>query len=149
MNGNIYTVSAADLKFGYRTSAFRENGLIILSAEFELRRAEYEEINGKMEELLNKRREKQPLEYPSAGSAFKRPTGYFAGALIEKNGLKGARVGGAQVSVKHAGFIVNAGGASASDVLKLIEEVKEKVLRADGVMLEPEILFVGRKEEKL
>lgn len=149
MNGNIYAVSAADLKFGYRTSAFRENGLIILSAEFELRRAEYEEINGKMEELLNKRREKQPLEYPSAGSAFKRPTGYFAGALIEKNGLKGARVGGAQVSVKHAGFIVNAGGASASDVLKLIEEVKEKVLRADGVMLEPEILFVGRKEEKL
>lgn len=148
-DGNIHILSGSELKFGYRTSAFKENGLIAVSAEFELCRSGYNAINAKMEELLLKRREKQPLEYPSAGSTFKRPQGYFAGALIEKNGLKGVSVGGAQVSSKHAGFVVNTGEATAADVLRLIEKVQKKVYSADGVMLDPEILFVGRKEEKI
>ena len=97
-----------------------------------------------MDELLNRRKQKQPLEYPSAGSTFKRPEGYFAGALIEKNGLKGSAVGGAQVSEKHAGFVINRGGATAADVKALIGKIQKTVFENDGVMLEPEVIFTGR-----
>ena len=97
-----------------------------------------------MTDFMGRRKDKQPLEYPSAGSTFKRPEGYFAGALIEKNGLKGKTVGSAQVSEKHAGFVINKGDASCDDVLRLIEEIKETVLKEDGVNLETEVIFVGR-----
>ena len=96
-----------------------------------------------MEEYLRRRREKQPLEYPSAGSFFKRPEGHFAGALIESSGLKGYTVGGAQVSEKHAGFVINRGGATCADVLSLAEQVREKVLLDHGVELEPEVRYIG------
>jgi UDP-N-acetylmuramate dehydrogenase len=97
-----------------------------------------------MKELLSRRQEKQPLEHPSAGSFFKRPTGHFAGALIEQAGLKGLTVGGAQISEKHAGFIINRGGATAADIRRLCEEVQRRVLEAYGVQLEPEVRFVGK-----
>ena len=96
---------------------------------------------------MERRKQKQPLEYPSAGSTFKRPEGYFAGALIEKNGFKGKMCGGAQVSEKHAGFIINKDSASATDVKNLISDIKETVLKNDNVLLEPEVIFIGRKEE--
>ncbi|MGN0494501.1 MAG: UDP-N-acetylenolpyruvoylglucosamine reductase, partial [Acutalibacteraceae bacterium] len=102
-------------------------------------------IEEKMDDYICRRRSKQPLEYPSAGSFFKRPTGYFAGALIEKNGLKGEAEGGAQVSEKHAGFIINRGGATCEDVKKLGKRVSDRVFEADGVRLEPEVIFVGRE----
>lgn len=143
-DGTIELLSGDELRFGYRTSVFRTNGLIVTSVTVALRPGKREEISAKMEELMNRRREKQPLEYPSAGSTFKRPEGHFAGALIEKNGLKGARVGAAAVSEKHAGFIINTGGARAQDVRALIEKIRQTVLSADGVLLEPEVLFVGR-----
>jgi len=100
-----------------------------------------------MNGFMERRKQKQPLEYPSAGSTFKRPEGYFAGALIEKNGFKGKMCGGAQVSEKHAGFIINKDSASATDVKNLISDIKETVLKNDNVLLEPEVIFIGRKEE--
>ena len=112
-------------------------------AELELQTGNAEKIRAVMDELASKRKEKQPLEYPSAGSFFKRPPGHFAGALIEGCGLKGFAVGGAQVSEKHAGFVVNRGGATAQDVLRLCEAVQERVFREQGVQLEPEVRFIG------
>ena len=103
-------------------------------------------IKETMSDLLNRRKEKQPLEFPSAGSTFKRPTGYFAGALIEECNLKGYSCGGAKVSEKHAGFVINYDNASCSDVLKLVEEIKIKVKKEKNVELEPEIIFIGRKQ---
>lgn len=147
-SGNIRSFSDEELSFGYRTSAFRHNELVIISATVALKKADKAVIAQKMEELLQKRKEKQPLEYPSAGSTFKRPEGYFAGALIEKNGLKGAVVGGAQVSCKHAGFIINTGAATAGEVKALIEKIQKTVMQADGVWLEPEVLFVGKEEKQ-
>lgn len=144
-SGAAHTLTAGEMALGYRTSVFSENGLFITSVTVTLSPGDRAAITAKMEELMNRRREKQPLELPSAGSVFKRPAGYYAGALIEKNGLKGLSCGGAAVSEKHAGFIVNTGGASASDVLALIGKIQEAVRRADGVELEPEIRFVGRK----
>ena len=99
-------------------------------------------IRGRMAELMARRKEKQPLDYPSAGSTFKRPAGYFAAALIDQCGLKGLRVGGAQVSEKHAGFVINTGGATCRDVLELMDQVRERVLRETGVALEPEVKYV-------
>ena len=130
---------------GYRTSVFKSGGKTVSKVTFELESAKKEDIKAKMCDFIERRRAKQPLEYPSAGSTFKRPEGYFAGALIEQNGLKGRAVGGAQVSEKHAGFVINTGNATSADVLELIEEIKNVVLKADGVELEPEVIFVGRE----
>ena len=144
-NGEFRSVSADEMALGYRTSVFKNGKLFITSVTVELVPSERSEISAKMEELTAKRKEKQPLEYPSAGSTFKRPEGYFAGALIEKNGLKGFSCGGARVSEKHAGFVINGGKAKCADVLELIKKVQDIVYENDGVMLEPEVLFVGRK----
>ena len=111
-SGEIKTLKKEDMRLGYRSSVFKKGGLIIISLTLALKKGDKAEIKAEMDELLNRRKQKQPLEYPSAGSTFKRPEGYFAGALIEKNGLKGSAVGGAQVSEKHAGFVINRGGAN-------------------------------------
>ena len=136
-------VTAEELKLGYRTSVLQYGGLICLEASFRLARGDREQIRAKMDELNRRRRDKQPLSYPSAGSTFKRPEGNFAGALIEKAGLKGLSVGGAQVNEKHAGFIINTGGATAGDILKLIDLVRARVYEMSGVMLEPEVRITG------
>ena len=132
-----------ELALGYRTSVLQDGRLICLQASFLLKQGDREQIRAKMDELNRRRREKQPLSYPSAGSTFKRPQGQFAGALIEQAGLKGLSVGGAQVSEKHAGFIINTGGATARDVLELIETVKQRVYDMSGVTLEPEVRITG------
>ena len=141
--GKIFTLEKKDLKLGYRTSAVKEKGYIVLAAALELRPGNREEIKKLMEDLKQRRVEKQPLELPSAGSTFKRPEGYFAGKLIMDAGLRGFSIGGAQVSEKHCGFIVNTGGASASDVLALIRKVQKKVRDKFGVELETEVKFLG------
>lgn len=143
--GNEVVLCGAELEFGYRTSAFKKNGLIITEVTLKLSAGDKTEIKAQMDDFFNRRRTKQPLEFPSAGSTFKRPQGYFAGALIEKNNLKGASVGGAQVSEKHAGFVINRGDAKCQDVISLIEKIKQTVLQKDGVILEPEVIFVGRE----
>lgn len=137
--GEVETVPAADCGFSYRRSAFSGGTRLILRAEFSLSQGDPEEIRAKMEDLARRRKEKQPLEYPSAGSMFKRPAGHFAAALIDQCGLKGLTVGGAQVSEKHAGFVINRGGATCADVLALVEQVKERVLQQTGVELEMEV----------
>ena len=142
-SGEKGTLTGSELALGYRRSAYCDNGFVITGLHLRLNKGKPEEIRAKMDELLSKRKAKQPLEYPSAGSTFKRPEGYFAGALIEENGLKGYSVGGAQVSEKHAGFVINRGGATAGDVMQLVNDVKEKVLASSGVELEPEIRFIG------
>ena len=128
-----------DFRFGYRRSAFSDGTRLILSAELELHPGDRGQIAARMEELAGQRQAKQPLEYPSAGSMFKRPEGYFAAALIDQCGLKGLRVGGAQVSEKHAGFVVNRGSATCADVLALVEQVRDRVRAATGVELEMEV----------
>ena len=142
--GDIKTLKKEDMRLGYRSSVFKKGGLIIISLTLALKKGDKAEIKAEMDDLLNRRKQKQPLEYPSAGSTFKRPEGYFAGALIEKNGLKGLTVGGAQVSEKHAGFVINRGGATAADVKALIGKIKKTVFENDGVKLEPEVIFTGR-----
>ena len=142
-NDRIIYTEGADHDFGYRSSIYKKNPeRVILSATFELKSGDKEEIRAYMEDIMGRRRDKQPLEYPSAGSVFKRPEGYFAGQLIEEQGLKGCTIGGAQVSEKHAGFIINRGGATAKDVLDLIAHIQAKVKEAHGVMLECEVIFV-------
>lgn len=141
--GKRHTFAADRLNLGYRHSVFMDEGDMVVSATLRLTPGDPAEIAARMEELLRRRRDKQPLEYPSAGSFFKRPPGHFAGALIEGCGLKGFAVGGAQVSEKHAGFVVNRGGATAQDVLRLCEAVQERVFREQGVQLEPEVRFIG------
>lgn len=143
-SGEIKNLKKEDMRLGYRSSVFKKGGLIIISLTLALKKGDKAEIKAEMDELLNRRKQKQPLEYPSAGSTFKRPEGYFAGALIEKNGLKGSAVGGAQVSEKHAGFVINRGGATAADVKALIGKIQKTVFENDGVMLEPEVIFTGR-----
>ena len=137
--GELETVPADRCAFSYRHSAFSDGNRLILKAELSLPQGDPEEIRAKMEELAQRRKEKQPLEYPSAGSMFKRPPGHFAAALIDQCGLKGFSVGGAQVSEKHAGFVVNRGGATCADVLALVEQVKERVFQRTGVELEMEV----------
>ena len=139
----IRPIPAEELAFDYRSSRFSSSGEIILSAEIRLSRGEKEKIEALMKDYNERRREKQPLEYPSAGSTFKRPEGYFAGKLIEEAGLAGYQVGQAQVSPKHCGFVVNLGGASAADVYRLCRDVQDKVRAHSGVSLEPEIIFLG------
>ena len=146
-DGTLIKVNAEEMNFGYRKSVFKENGMTVIGAVLRLHKGDKKEIEEKMEDYISLRKSKQPLEYPSAGSFFKRPEGYFAGALIEKNGLKGTAVGGAQVSEKHAGFIINRGGATAADVIKLGQRVSDTVLAKDGVKLEREVIFIGREEK--
>lgn len=143
-DGNFGEISGDDLALGYRTSAYEHNGFVITKLVLKLSKGNKDEIKAKMMELLQRRKDKQPLEYPSAGSTFKRPEGYFAGALIEQCGLKGASVGGAQVSEKHAGFVINKGGATSDDVMKLIKLVQKTVLDETGVMLEPEVRLIDK-----
>ena len=138
-----YTLSAEELDLSYRHSILHETGDIVVEAEFELAEGDREAIKAEMAELTKKRNAKQPVQYPSAGSTFKRPEGYFAGKLIQDAGCKGLQVGGAQVSELHSGFVINKGGATASDILQLMEIVQAKVLNDFGVMLEPEVRIIG------
>lgn len=141
--GNIGVLSKDELNLGYRRSAYTDNGFTVVSAIMKLKKADKSEIKASMNDKLSRRREKQPLEYSSAGSTFKRPEGYFAGALIEQCGLKGYTVGGAQVSEKHAGFVINKGGATATDIITLIKDVQKKVYDKFGVTLETEVKIIG------
>lgn len=141
--GEKKVLSLEELELGYRHSCVEEKGYIVLSAVLKLEHGDKEEIFSYMEELKKKRIEKQPLEYPSAGSTFKRPEGYFAGKLIMDAGLRGYSVGGAQVSEKHCGFVVNKGGATAADVLEVMHHVQEEVKRQFGVTLEAEVRKLG------
>ncbi len=138
-DGTVLELSAEQAEWGYRTSRMMKEGLIVLGAWLELQPAESSAIQARMDDLATRRAEKQPLDMPSAGSTFKRPEGYFAGKLIQDAGLQGFAVGGAQVSLKHAGFVVNTGNATAADVLALVEAVRTKVWESTGVMLEPEV----------
>ena len=141
--GEELTLSVAELELDYRTSIIKEKGYVVLEAELELAAGDPEAIRGCMEELKDRRVTKQPLEYPSAGSTFKRPEGYFAGKLIMDAGLRGYQVGGAQISTKHCGFVINVGDATAADVQRLIQDVQAKVKERFGVELEPEVQFLG------
>lgn len=136
-------LSAEELELGYRTSRVKKEGWIVTGAELKLKFGDPEKIREKIEELKAARTSKQPLEYPSAGSTFKRPEGYFAGKLIMDAGLRGFRVGGAQVSEKHCGFVINTGNATAADVRELMRQIQEKVWEKYQVRLEPEVRFLG------
>ncbi len=137
--------SPEEMGLGYRHSAFMENGYIVTSAVFKLKKDNKEDIKARMADFTERRVTKQPLRYPSAGSTFKRPEGYFAGKLIEDSGLKGLTVGGAQVSELHAGFVINKGGATATDILELIHLVQDVVFDKFGVRLEPEVRIIESK----
>lgn len=141
--GEILTLDNDTMEFGYRTSIIRNRPFIVLGVVLKLTPGNRDEISAKMEELMKQRKSKQPLEYPSAGSTFKRPEGYYAGKLIRDAGLRGYRIGGAQVSEKHCGFVINSGGASAADIREVIEEVQERVRDRFHVRLEPEVIFLG------
>ena len=142
-SGEIEDVLAEEMELGYRSSVFSRNGGVILSASIQLEPGDPSAIQSRMEELKFLRTSKQPLEYPSAGSTFKRPEGYFAGKLIQDAGLRGFQVGGAQVSEKHCGFVINKDQASAMDIRSLMEQVSEKVYTRFGVRLEPEVKLIG------
>ena len=141
--GEIMELPAKELGLGYRTSIIPEKRYIVLGAVISLTEGKKEEIKAQMDDLRQKRVSKQPLEYPSAGSTFKRPEGYFAGKLIQDSGLKGFTVGGAQVSEKHSGFVINKGNATAADVMELIRQVTAKVKEDTGVTMEPEVKQIG------
>lgn len=143
---NIKVLEHADHKFSYRYSYFKEHpSFVIISAELKLQRKDIKDIKEKMEQNSNSRKEKQPLEYPNAGSTFKRPEGFYVGTMIEELGLKGYRIGDAEISTKHAGFIVNRGNAKAQDIISLIEYSKQKVYEKYGVKLENEIEIIGEE----
>ena len=144
-DGEVKTYSLDALELGYRHSIFQTNGEAIVEVELELTPGSEEAIRASIADFTQRRESKQPLEMPSAGSTFKRPEGYFAGTLIDQTGLKGLSVGGAQVSTKHAGFVVNKGGATAADVINLIHEVQKRVKEAHGVELQPEVRLIGEK----
>ncbi len=139
LDGSIQTIPAENCGLGYRKSVFSDGQRLVLEARFQLSSGDPAAIRARMDELAARRKEKQPLEYPSAGSMFKRPEGYFAAALIDQCGLKGFAVGGAQVSEKHAGFVVNRGGATCADVLELVRQVQARVQEQTGVALEMEV----------
>ncbi len=140
--GELLLLNNETMEFGYRYSSIRNQSFLVTQVSFKLQQANPLEIQAKMEELAVKRRQKQPLEYPSAGSTFKRPEGYFAGELIMNAGLRGFQIGGARVADKHCGFVVNMGNATAADVLDVIAEVQERVKDRFGVELQPEIVIV-------
>ena len=143
--GEAGEISLSEMQLGYRTSIFKNSKKIITKVNFKLKKGDSAEIRAAMDDFLSRRKSKQPLEFPSAGSTFKRPVGYFAGALIEKNNLKGFSIGGAEVSSKHAGFVINSGNATCEDVKKLMQHIRETVLKSDNVELHPEVIFVGRE----
>ncbi len=140
--GNVLELDNGDMEFGYRTSAIKHSDFTAVEVGICLQQGEKEAIKARMDELAAKRREKQPLEFPSAGSTFKRPEGHFAGALIMNADLRGFQIGGAQVSEKHCGFVINKGGATAADVEAVIAHVQEKVKEQFGVDLEPEVIVL-------
>lgn len=142
-SGRILELSGEELLFGYRHSCIQEKEYIVLSAVLSLKEGDQEAIRGRMSELSKRRREKQPLEYPSAGSTFKRPEGYYAGKLIEDAGLRGYQEGGAQVSEKHCGFVINRGGATAGEIRSLCRTVQKRVKETSGVELETEMRMIG------
>lgn len=142
-DGNLGTIKSSDLNFSYRHSIYKENGYIIIGITVKLKLDNKNEIRNKMDDFMDRRKSKQPLEYPSAGSVFKRPEGNYAGTLIEQCGLKGKTIGGAQVSEKHAGFIINIGGATCNDVQQLIEHIQSTVKDKTGYILEREIIFLN------
>jgi UDP-N-acetylmuramate dehydrogenase len=146
-SNHILKLSKNELNLGYRKSIIQEKDYIVLEASFRFKKGNKEEIKSKIQELNARRREKQPLEYPSAGSTFKRPEGYFAGKLIMNSGLRGYQVGKAQISEKHCGFVINKGGATAKEVRTLIEDVIQIVNTKFGVMLEPEVRFLGEFQQ--
>lgn len=141
--GEILYLTPEELEMGYRTSLVKKEGYLVLEAEMELQEGDPDEIRSLMRELMERRTSRQPLEFPSAGSTFKRPAGYFAGKLIMDSGLAGYQVGGARVSEKHCGFVINTGNATAADVFHLMEMVSERVWEKFGVTLEPEVQFLG------
>ena len=141
--GQIRRIPVQELAMGYRTSVIKEAGYTVLEAVISLKKGDPKQIRETMKDLAQRRISKQPLEYPSAGSTFKRPEGYFAGKLIMDSGLRGYTHGGAQVSEKHCGFVINAGGATAKDVCELMEHVQETVYEKYNVKLEPEVKFLG------
>lgn len=140
--GNEICMNQQAMNFGYRSSIVQKGGLIVTGVSLKLKSGDQKKISEKMTELLNARREKQPLEYPSAGSTFKRPEGYFAGKLIMEADLRGFRVGGASISEKHCGFVINKGNASANDIIELIDKVTDIVYKKFGVRLEPEVKII-------
>lgn len=142
-NGNLKVLNNSELELGYRTSAVMTNGYVVIQAKFKLKKGTYEKIKGRIDELTARREDKQPLEYPSAGSTFKRPVGHFAGKLIQDAGLKGFCIGGASVSEKHSGFIINKDHATANDILNLIVHVQKTVKDMFGVDLSPEVRIIG------
>ena len=144
-NGSIQELSAHDLDLSYRHSCLMDTGMTVISARFRLQPGDKDMIRAKMAELMSRRRASQPLEFPSAGSTFKRPATGYAAALIEQCGLKGFTVGGAQVSKKHAGFVINTGHATAGDVLSLMDQVRAEVLSQTGIELEPEVRIMEAK----
>lgn len=145
----IWELGKEKIDFGYRTSSFKGKDKVLLEAEFQFWEGDIDDLKSVYHDILQKRSSKQPLDKPNCGSVFKNPEGYYAAALIEKCGLKGHHIGGAMVSEKHANFIVNVSDASASDVRKLIAFIQEKVYREQGILLEPEVVFVGEFEEAL
>lgn len=143
-NCNIKNLTKEELELGYRSSSVMKNGYVVLEATVELESGEYASIKDRIDDLTNKRESKQPLEYPSAGSTFKRPVGYFAGKLIQDSGLKGFSIGGAAVSEKHSGFVINKGGATAKDILDVIAHVQKTVKENFDVELHTEVRIIGR-----
>lgn len=144
-DGAVHVFSGDALELGYRHSVFQTNGEAICEVELQLQPGDGKAIRAKMDDFTQRRESKQPLDMPSAGSTFKRPAGYYAGTLIDQTGLKGLQVGGAQVSTKHAGFVVNAGNATADDVIRLIREVQRRVYEKHGVRLQPEVRMIGEE----
>lgn len=142
-DGNVQKIPACEMELGYRTSCVGKCGYVVLEAEMELEPGEQDAIRLRVDELTVQRKTKQPLEFPSAGSTFKRPEGYFAGKLIQDAGLRGYQVGGAQVSEKHCGFVINRGGATAADIMQLCHDVQERVRAEFGVTLELEVRTIG------
>lgn len=140
----IVTLKGDEMAFGYRTSILKKKPYVVLSVRLKLHLGDQKEIMAKMNTNMSARKEKQPLEYPSAGSTFKRPEGHFAGKLIQDAGLRGYRVGGAQVSEKHCGFVINTGDATAADICYLIRDVQSKVREMSGIILEPEVIMLGK-----
>ena len=144
-DGTVAEMSKEELDMRYRHTKLMELGCVVLEAEFELKQGDKEEIAARMADFAQRRREKQPIQYPSSGSFFKRPEGYFAGKLIQDAGLKGATIGGAQISQLHAGFMINIGNATAGDILNLMEKVQNEVMAQFGVQLEPEVRIIGEE----
>ena len=141
--GQVLEIPVDEMAFGYRTSVIKSNPYVVTSVRFKLQAGDKDQIKARMDDFAARRRDKQPLEYPSAGSTFKRPEGHFAGKLIMDAGLAGMQIGGAQVSEKHCGFVINTGDATSADVRTLIGQVQEKVKGQFGVDLEPEVIYLG------